>query len=100
MNSRRDGEQPDADGAETVERKHEQALVAVQRAARHPATIGEAALLDRVHLDLRAVPREVEPDTLPDEEELVLALGDHESERPLVGRRRTVRTALGLAGRR
>src|SRR6478609_323166 len=99
MIPRRDGEQPDADGAEAVEGQDEQPLVAVEHAARHPATVREAALLDGVDLDQRAIPGEVEPDALPDEEELVLTLGDHEAERPLVGRRRAVRAADGLAGR-
>src|SRR4051794_9736252 len=98
MDPRRDAEQPDADAGEAVERKEEQPLVAVERASRHPLAVREAALLDGVDLDQGAGPREVEPDTLTDEEELVLGLGDHDPERPLVGGRRAVRAALGLAG--
>src|SRR6476469_412969 len=93
----RDGEQPEADGAEVVEGKEEQPLVAVEGTGRHPAPALESALLDGVDLDQRAEPLEVEPDALSDEQELVLALGDHDPERPLVRRGRPVRTAVGLA---
>ena len=94
----REREQTDPDGAEAVEREEEEALVAVQRASRHPAAGLEAAFLDGVDLDEVGAPAEVQPDALADEEELVLGLGDHEGEGARVGRRRTVRTAVGLAG--
>src|SRR5690242_17686167 len=97
---RREGEQPDADDAEAVEREEEEPLVAVQQAACHPAAVLEAALLDGVDLDEVSVAAEVEPHALADEEEPVLGLGDHDPERPLVGRRRAVRAAVGLTRRR